>query len=820
MLTTRTDKILWGILAAWALASAILSVWGWVLYESARGGALDFETWLDIGARTISFFFAEAPGITIPSGNIPIKLARVLAPLATAGAVLRVGIEFFAGRLRARRIRRLHGHTVVCGITRNALSFAVSEKARGLEVVIVGDWPDEGINMVARLHEIDVLAGDPLDPAVLSAAAVAQANRLIAAMVDDGDNLEVAMRARRLVDKDRRGDDPLRVNIAVGNRQLWRQITRSDSILRNSTTFEILPFNLGVWAARQFTWDEPLWNYSVLRGQHRIHAVFIGCNDYAEAMIGHLPPSCAFPGLERPIFTLLVEEVEAARGRIAQAYPCLDEVADVSFHGFAPGAARLDTALMSEVAEAGDVTAIFVCLENETDALGAAIYVQDVARRTGFWRAPVYVRLSKCDGVGDLLVESTGARRFDEVIQPFGVEERLCTLESLEGRLERIAEAIHLAYRDSRQASIGRPQPGRSVTTLSEWLKLPETYRASNRRAIDHIKAKLSSAGCFVPKGTDLKVPGSFRLNVSEDALEAMAELEHRSWLAGRYLDGWRFSERRDDDRRLHPDMVDYVKLDERTRDFDRDQVRLIDHSLLVRVENRSKDLIRIDQWVGLIGKNRIDEEEGAWLRDRIATDVFPKLVAKAPDVHWTLVTPLAPGADYVMTLAAVDYLRTHDISHRLLVVEAVPEARLISDYRPAFDGGASWDGHQRAESATWDVGAKGPESVAEAIAAARQQLIASDSTEWVIDLTDPLADYYDGDMRKKGYRRAGDYVLQHAAILIAAHRPSKEPQVSPMGGTGETLDRRAEYVRDHRPQGFSNLILDLEAREILEERL
>ncbi len=276
MLNRKLDVIVWAILGGLAIASIGLSFWGWFQFETGRQTEMTAGVWLDIAARTISFFFAERPdvdipgtGVAVPPGYISLNIARVLAPTATMGAILRVAIEFFFGQIRASRVRNMKGHTVVSGLSDNGLAFARSEAAMGRKVVIVGPEENSSAAFLGSLHGFEFVLGDPREIEVLRAAGVGEARNLVSVLPDDGDNLEVAMLARKIVEKDRKAAEPLLVNVAIANRRLWRQIVRSDAIERSHGKFEMLPFNLAIWAARQFTWREPLWGYAALRGQKK-----------------------------------------------------------------------------------------------------------------------------------------------------------------------------------------------------------------------------------------------------------------------------------------------------------------------------------------------------------------------------------------------------------------------------------------------------------------------------------------------------------------------------------------------------------------------
>ena len=52
---------------------------------------------------------------------------------------------------------------------------------------------------------------------------------------------------------------------------------------------------------------------------------------------------------------------------------------------------------------------------------------------------------------------------------------------------------------------------------------------------------------------------------------EAIAENAHEVWAENRYAEGWRYGEQRNDELKLHPDMVPYSQLPEGEKEYDRE---------------------------------------------------------------------------------------------------------------------------------------------------------------------------------------------------------------------------------------------------------
>jgi ryanodine receptor 2 len=51
---------------------------------------------------------------------------------------------------------------------------------------------------------------------------------------------------------------------------------------------------------------------------------------------------------------------------------------------------------------------------------------------------------------------------------------------------------------------------------------------------------------------------------------EVLAKNVHDTWSARRISEGWRYGEKRDDDKKLHPELVPYSELPESEKEYDR----------------------------------------------------------------------------------------------------------------------------------------------------------------------------------------------------------------------------------------------------------
>jgi hypothetical protein len=137
------------------------------------------------------------------------------------------------------------------------------------------------------------------------------------------------------------------------------------------------------------------------------------------------------------------------------------------------------------------------------------------------------------------------------------------------------ARTIHNAY---LQTQTNRGETFVNNASLINWSDLPEHKKQANRNAAAHIAVKLRISDC-IAYGMEAAVPEA-PFPPDETALEALAQLEHRRWMADKHLAGYSYGPERDEDRMLHPDLIPWDELSDSDKEKDRDNIRQIPHLL------------------------------------------------------------------------------------------------------------------------------------------------------------------------------------------------------------------------------------------------
>jgi len=135
--------------------------------------------------------------------------------------------------------------------------------------------------------------------------------------------------------------------------------------------------------------------------------------------------------------------------------------------------------------------------------------------------------------------------------------------------IDKIAEKMHEDY--YRQ----RTDQGQETYSVIVWAELPENKKKSNLDAAADIPVKLSLIGFGIRKIKENELMQSLD-KLNEDNIEMLAEEEHERWCREQMLQGWRYGEIRDDQKKLHPSLVPWNRLEESEKKKDREAVSAI----------------------------------------------------------------------------------------------------------------------------------------------------------------------------------------------------------------------------------------------------
>jgi hypothetical protein len=274
---------------------------------------------------------------------------------------------------------------------------------------------------------------------------------------------------------------------------------------------------------------------------------------------------------ERLHVTLAGATAKEDLARLRDRYPPLERICHLNARPGAIESAGFQSG-NAMVGEDGhcDVTRAYVFLENEGDALIAALALHV---RPDTARVPVTVAVADANAGVALVLAAEGGRF--AAVEPFGVlTSAVSSALLLGGNIEMLAQAKHAQFvRDL----VARGQTRADHPAIVPWGELPESLKEANRRFADSAGRTFEAAGCVL-------VPLSLRESeaptfvFTADELESLARAEHDRWMSDALADGWRptnnTTEPKDAQRRFHPLLVPWEQLSEEEREKDRDTIR------------------------------------------------------------------------------------------------------------------------------------------------------------------------------------------------------------------------------------------------------
>ncbi|WP_157756866.1 RyR domain-containing protein [Plantactinospora sp. KBS50] len=484
--------------------------------------------------------------------NPALDLARFAAPAVTAYALAEAARALFATELRRWRTRRLRGHVIVCGDGMLSGTLVRRLRADGERVVLIPSEavavePPTGPGTVSSSPDTRV-SGAARDPDALRAAGIARARVLYACTTDSATNTAIALAAARAVRQ-----TPLAVYAHVDDPEFGLALQARVLGTVGSGGIQLTFFNVDDLAARRLLAEQP--PVPVPGGPPRI--VLIGASNFGQAVLVELARRWRRSGLrdEAPIRLALVDErATAVAADLAYRYPFLAVSCRITpVDGGLPE-------LLGHGSFPLPPDRVYICRDDDEWALKTALLTEQL------WHpgpGSIVVRLERLASLREvfdtepdyLLGGAAGA------VRPYGVVQAACDPRLIgEGLVERLGRAIHQAYVLDRRRQGDTPATN---PALRAWEELPAPTREANREQARDIARKLARVGCALYP----RVGPSQEYVLAESEVELLAQLEHQRWSAVRRSAGWRYAERRDDERRLHPALTDWGRLPDDMRE-------------------------------------------------------------------------------------------------------------------------------------------------------------------------------------------------------------------------------------------------------------
>lgn len=497
-----------------------------------------------------------------------LEAARWLAPLVLATGLFQLLLEVFRERYELIKIRRAKGHYILCGDSAMIDVLAEDMLENGQTVVLVREDPERVDVAELRRNGAMHLSVNPESEGSLLIAGLERAKGLIVAMREDRTNVAVAMSALRHCLGNGRS---LEVFIHVDDTH-FRDLLQRNEILIGDASVRVGVFSQCQITARLF-WAETPFELIPKDNQlaESVHLVLPSFRNVGAALALQAARLGHYSNLEPITLHLMSTDSGAEVSGLRHRYPGLDKCCRITEHRlnseweFANRAIRLveDLGTKSSVS-------FFTSFENPADGMQQAILLAESLPSRYHSRVVLH---------GDYSIEIQKLRHEFPHVQ-FDLLPRadvaLAMHTVIGEELDRQARMIHeewLAREKERMAQ----DPNRSPRpAFRDWGSLTENQKDDNRSQAEHIAIKIRAAELL----PDTAKQEWARVTADSALVEKLAEMEHNRWCADKWLNGWTYAERRNDEAKQHNDLRPYHKLSEEVKDYDRDTVTKLDKYL------------------------------------------------------------------------------------------------------------------------------------------------------------------------------------------------------------------------------------------------
>ncbi len=544
-----TVRAIFGIIGIGAM------VLGWIGFSRylTHGGATAAHP-LDIAYYDLQLFVLGAE--PFQNGGLhpwQLELARFMAPLFTLLTIVEATRLLLANELRRLRARRSHGHVVVCGDSAFAAALAeqlidAGEKVVAIRIGAVG-------YLEPRHRRLLTVSGNARSVAVLRDAGLARARLVYVCAGDDDYNHAVSVAASRLL---QHVDRPPWVYVEVTDLDMCQALQARRLSAASSNRLRLDYFHIDDVAARR------LYQIHPLTGGGTPTRILIAGDDPMRRclLVETVRHWHDEHKLARGELHIDLVGVDATIGlaKVHARYPFLDNRARMSVH---------DVPVRTFITGLPDARydRVYLCTADDLDGLELALTVPPLWYATA---DAVVVMVREQTSLAEAFHGLPTTDLLDEVsgkVRLYPVFSHACDAQLISYDLtERLAQNIHAEYlRGLAHLPAGAVQP----RARPSWQQLPNDLRAANRAQVQDLAAKMLTVGWVVAPRRGLGADV-----ITADQVDQLAQAEHERWCAERRGQRWNYGPVRDDDRKVHPDLVSWNDLSHGSREKNRRAIR------------------------------------------------------------------------------------------------------------------------------------------------------------------------------------------------------------------------------------------------------
>ena len=564
-----------------AVTSFVLGIIGhYQIYFVSPNGEVaksnDYSYW-DIFYSTLQMFILESDAETgSAKWTIYLQLARFLAPIVIIWSAFRAVMLILANQISTIQRARLKNHIVIIGSS-NLVNRLIRDYSENYNVIQIAS------NVIKKLKITDgnrvfQIEGNATSDEILRTARVNFSKRIFIATGSESYNRNIAYSLGSFLEA-----VPIKDKITC-HYELRSGTKQAANITQhlNNEKVSLNYFNPDRITARELIKAyPPHFKRLPSTGDKPIHILLVGFSEFGQELAKQLIRVCHYLDLQNLRLTIVDEGNHRSWKRFKKELPALNMVADVVFENFDPCSLTLDHWDKLQDEERGVFDAVYIANFDQEESYNVAIDARD---GLGTKTNPDLVVVCSIEPISEL-GDGPGA-----ITVLYNIDKASWTLENfINGKADEDhngqegAKSIHDNY--LKQVKVHKE----ALTDLKDWKEkeahknwdlLPEYLRDKNRDQADHIPIKTE---IILQSLSTINRKEDF-INNNQGLIEKMAELEHRRWMASSVVAGFRYGENRDElIKRTHPDIIHYDRLNEDTKNYDRNVVESLVNKLIAK---------------------------------------------------------------------------------------------------------------------------------------------------------------------------------------------------------------------------------------------
>lgn len=534
---------------------------GWIGASSLSAD----DSFLDSLYKAVKLFVLEDSGMFRLEHPLTLEIARWLAPITTISSIFAAASTYLRQLSDFIRLVFCSDHTIVLGASDEALHLIadLSASKTGKIVVIEKNANAPSLQELKKYRALAII-GDFETRANLEKARVYKAKSVISLTSKNEKNLSVILRASQLI-PDSRFENPVKFYLPIKG-FFHTESLQSSGICDypGARKKRIIVVNLVRNRARCLFSKHPI-ELDRLGKLKEPLIIFDTYNDLVQAFIVHTAEVGHYPNDVKATIYIVSPDAEIKVEKLAYYFPAVRDCVNLQSVPLKSGDDAVDTIVELIESKQGNYNkSVFLMESSPPSEMIEAIRIKEKITID----ASVTFVIPELDN--GLLPKGIDCIKSVETLED-SLSGAAVFMASLEDSAKKLHEAWYnqndmLIKAAETEGMFGKASALKNKPAFLPWEDLSDEQRKPSISLADHAEIKkrfiVSETGQREGKPIDAEL-------INDSLRDALCRMEHNRWMATLKMMGWSYGSERNDERKMHNNLVPYDELDADAKSFD-----------------------------------------------------------------------------------------------------------------------------------------------------------------------------------------------------------------------------------------------------------